>query len=84
MAGARACDHRRSAGWLLGVPLFGLKGWQGLFIIEAIPAVVFGFIVAFWMADHPRSAKWLTEAEKQFLTEQFEREVAAKGAVKRY
>jgi hypothetical protein len=36
------------------------------------------------MADHPRSTKWLTEAEKQFLTEQFEREVAAKGAVKRY
>ena len=72
------------AGWLLGVPLFGLKGWQGLFMIEAIPAVVFGFIVVFWMADHPRSAKWLTEAEKQFLTEQFEREVAAKGAVKRY
>lgn len=72
------------AGWLLGVPLFGLKGWQGLFMIEAIPAVIFGFIVVFWMADHPRSAKWLTEAERQFLTEQFEREVAAKGAVKRY
>jgi sugar phosphate permease len=72
------------AGWVLGVPLAGFKGWQVLFIIEAIPAIVFGFIIVFWMADHPRSAKWLTAEEKQFLTEQFEREVAAKGAVKRY
>ena len=30
------------AGWLVGVPLFGLEGWQVLFLIEALPAVVFG------------------------------------------
>lgn len=61
------------AGWLLGVPLLGFKGWQGLFLIEAIPAIIFGVIVVFWMADHPRSARWLTDEEKQFLTEQFEK-----------
>jgi sugar phosphate permease len=72
------------AGWVLGVPLFGFKGWQVLFILEAIPAIVFGFLIVFWMADHPQKAKWLTDEEKQFLTDQFEREVAAKGAVKRY
>ena len=72
------------AGWVLGIPLYGFKGWQVLFLIEAVPAIIFGFIIVFWMADHPRSARWLTEEEKQFLTEQFEREVAAKGAVKRY
>ena len=27
------------AGWLVGVPLFGLEGWQVLFLIEALPAV---------------------------------------------
>jgi ACS family tartrate transporter-like MFS transporter len=72
------------AGWLLGVPLFGFKGWQGLFLIEAVPAVAFAFIIMSWMADRPAEAKWLTEEEKRFLAEQYERELAAKQAVKRY
>jgi MFS family permease len=25
------------AGWLTGVPLFGLAGWQVLFLVEAVP-----------------------------------------------
>ena len=72
------------AGWLIGLPLFGLKGWQGLFIIEAIPALVFAFVIIFWMADRPSEAKWLTEAEKKYLTDQFEREVNAKTAARHY
>ena len=72
------------AGWMLGVSALGFKGWQMLFIIEAVPALCFGAIIVFWMADHPQKAKWLTSEEKQFLTEQFESEVAAKGAVRRY
>jgi ACS family tartrate transporter-like MFS transporter len=65
------------AGWLLGVPLFGLKGWQGLFLIEAVPALLFGVALVFWMADRPAEAKWLSEEEKRFLTEQYERELAS-------
>lgn len=72
------------AGWLIGFPVFGFKGWQALFMLEAIPALVFGVIIVFWMADWPREAKWLTDEEKKFLTEQYEREVAAKAAVKHY
>lgn len=72
------------AGWMLGVPLFGFKGWQGLFILEAIPAVVFGFVIVWWMADRPSEAAWLTEEEKQFLDDQFQKEVNAKTAVRRY
>jgi MFS family permease len=68
------------AGWLIGVPLAGLEGWQVLFLIEALPAVLFGLILPFWMADWPREARWLTEPEKQFLTRRYEREVAAKAA----
>ncbi|RPI85320.1 MAG: MFS transporter, partial [Planctomycetaceae bacterium] len=68
------------AGWLLGVPLFGLAGWQGLFVLEAIPAVIFAVVIVRWMADSPREARWLTEAEREFLTEQFHRENAAKTA----
>ena len=72
------------AGWLIGIPLFGLKGWQALFLIEALPAVLFGLVVVFWMADRPRDARWLTEAERAFLTEQYEREVAAQASVREY
>jgi ACS family tartrate transporter-like MFS transporter len=72
------------AGWLLGVPLLGFKGWQGLFILEAIPAVVFGFILVRWMADGPADARWLTPAEKQFLLTRFENEVALKTSARHY
>ncbi len=71
------------AGWLVGVPLFGLEGWQVLFLIEALPAVVFGLVLPFWMADWPREARWLTEPEKQHLTRQYEAELAAQAAVRR-
>jgi MFS transporter, ACS family, tartrate transporter len=72
------------AGWLIGAPLFGLKGWQALFLIEAAPAVIFGVVVVFWMADSPHEAQWLTEEEKNFLVERHENEVAAKTAAKNY
>jgi sugar phosphate permease len=72
------------AGWLTGVPLFGLEGWQVLFLIEALPAVLFGLILPFWMADWPREARWLTQPERELLTRQHEREVADKAAARRY
>lgn len=72
------------AGWMLGVPLFGLKGWQGLFILEAIPAVAFAFIIIYWMADRPAEARWLTDREKKFLVERYERELSAKAGAGRY
>jgi len=72
------------AGWLIGVPFLHFKGWQVLFILEAVPAVLFGFVIVRWMADWPKDASWLDAAEKQFLTEQFERETAAKIAARHY
>ncbi len=72
------------AGWMLGVPLFGLRGWQGLFLLEAVPAVLFAFVILRWMADRPAEAAWLTEAEQEFLEERFRRETAAKTAARRY
>jgi len=72
------------AAWLIGVPMFGFKGWQALFLIEAVPAVILGLIVIFWMADWPGEAKWLDADEKKFLSEQYAREVAAKTAAGNY
>jgi sugar phosphate permease len=71
------------AGWLVGIQWGGFKGWQVLFLLEAVPAVVFGVLVVFWMADWPREARWLTAEEKEFLSKQYERDVAAATGVRR-
>lgn len=65
------------AGWLLGVSLFGFKGWQILFLLEAIPAIALGAALPFWMADGPHQAYWLNPEERAVLKERYEREVAA-------
>ena len=72
------------AGWMLGVPLFGFKGWQGLFILEAVPAVLFAFVIVVWMADRPGDAKWLTQEERVFLEDRYQQGVNAKTAARSY
>jgi sugar phosphate permease len=72
------------AGWLLGIHWFDFKGWQLLFIIEAIPAVMFGVLVLFWLSDWPEEVNWLTPEEKQYLMAQYKQETAAKEAARQY
>ncbi len=45
----------------------GLKGWQWVFIIEAIPAVVLAFVVFVLMTDRPALATWLKPEERDWL-----------------
>jgi MFS family permease len=72
------------AGWLIDVPLFHFQGWQVLFLLEAIPAVLFGLVLLRWLADRPRDARWLNKQEKEFLTKRYDRERSAKSAAQRY
>jgi len=65
---------------LLDVNWFGLAGWQWLFILEGLPAVVLGVIVLFALTDRPKDAPWLTEQERNYLTGVLEAEAAAKEA----
>jgi ACS family tartrate transporter-like MFS transporter len=48
----------------------GLKGWQWLFFLEGIPAIVATILVLTVLTDNPAQAKWLTSAEKDWLQEQ--------------
>lgn len=43
-----------------------LSGWQWLFILEGIPAVIVGFMVWFMLPDYPQTAAWLTPEERAF------------------
>ena len=47
--------------------VLGLKGWQWVYIIEAIPAVLLAFVVLAKMTDRPALATWLTGDEKDWL-----------------
>jgi MFS transporter, ACS family, tartrate transporter len=44
------------SGYLLGLGGLGLKGWQWLFIVEGLPAVLLGFVVLFFLTDKPNQA----------------------------
>jgi ACS family tartrate transporter-like MFS transporter len=59
---------------LLGSELFGLAGWQTMFIIEGIPAILLGIVVLFYLHDSPAEAKWLNADEKRVLISAIERE----------
>lgn len=47
--------------------LLGLAGWQWLFIVEAIPALILGVVVFFYMTDRPERASWLKDDERAWL-----------------
>jgi MFS transporter, ACS family, tartrate transporter len=47
--------------------LFGLAGWQWLFLMEGVPAILLGVTVLFYLTDRPEAANWLSSAEKDWL-----------------
>src|SRR5947209_1397260 len=72
------------AGLLLGISWLGLRGWRWLFILEGIPAIVFGVITIFYLTDWPAQAKWLPDDERAWISEQVRQEKEAKKRVHSY
>ncbi len=62
------------SGALLGMHRGGLAGWQWLFILEGMPAVVLGTAVYWVLTDGPAEAKWLSEEQRGWLLGELERE----------
>src|SRR6201995_4072254 len=70
---------------LLGLDgLFGLKGWQVMYIAEAVPTVVLGVITYFVLTDRPHQAKFLTAEERNWLVSTIAAERRATEQVRRY
>ena len=65
-----------SAGLLQLEGVLGLHGWQWLFIMEAIPAVLLGIGALKFLPDRPAKATWLNPAEREWLTGKLEAERA--------
>ncbi len=57
------------SGWIMDSfqGAMSLQGWQWMFLIEAIPAVVIGILVLFWLDNSIQKAKWLNDEEKALL-----------------
>jgi MFS transporter, ACS family, tartrate transporter len=70
---------------LLGLDgLFGLKGWQVMYIAEAIPTVVIGVLTYFVLTDRPEQAKFLTAEERNWLVTKIAAERRATEAVRKF
>ncbi|KAF1042703.1 MAG: putative tartrate transporter [Herbaspirillum frisingense] len=59
--------------------LLGLAGWQWMFILEGVPAVLLGLYTRHAMSERPAEAGWLDEKEKRWLEQTLEAEHRALG-----
>lgn len=59
----------------------GLHGWQWVYIIEAIPALLMSVVVYFYLTDRHGEARWLEADERQWIKERLEAERANREAI---
>jgi len=64
--------------------LAGLKGWQWLFLIEAIPALLLSVVVFFYLTDRPAGATWLAPDEREWLVARLDQERRQRESVRHY
>jgi len=63
------------SGWLLGLDgVFGIAGWQWLFLVEGLPAAVVGVVLLLTLPDRPEDAAWLSDDERRIVRERLEAE----------
>jgi MFS family permease len=70
------------SGWLLTLNgMAGLRGWQWLYIVEGMPAILLAPLVLLFIQDRPANARWLSDADRarlMSLLENEKREVESK------
>jgi ACS family tartrate transporter-like MFS transporter len=68
------------SGLILKLNWLGLPGWRWIFILQGVPAVLFGVVTLFYLTDWPRDARWLSPAERGWIEDELRREEDLKGA----
>jgi ACS family tartrate transporter-like MFS transporter len=69
------------SGALLGLNgVGGLAGWQWLFLLEALPAVLMGLVVLFLLPNGPPQARWLSDREKEWIQSRLSEEASRADA----
>jgi ACS family tartrate transporter-like MFS transporter len=70
---------------LLGLDgLFGLRGWQVMYLAEALPTVVIGVLALFVLTDRPEQARFLTSEERNWLVATIAAERRATEAIRKF
>jgi len=73
------------SGLLLSLDGFmGLRGWQWLFILEAVPSLILSVVVFFYLTDRPADAAWLAPDERTWLVERLRQDQVKREAVRHY
>ncbi len=62
----------------------GLAGWQWLFVIESVPALVLAFVVFFYLTDRPADARWLAPDQRAWLTRRLSDEHEVRTAARHF
>lgn len=71
------------SGWIMRDfdQLLGLRGWQWMFLVEAIPSVVMGLVLLRMLDNGIQDAKWLSEDERHLLQKNIEQDESVKEKV---
>jgi ACS family tartrate transporter-like MFS transporter len=70
------------SGLILGTDGFlGLHGWQWLFLLEALPALLLGIAVYFYLPDRPADAWFLSAREREIIASELAAEPHAKERI---
>jgi nitrate/nitrite transporter NarK len=73
------------SGALLGLDGFvGLRGWQWLFILEAVPALILAVAVLMYLTDKPADAEWLAADERRWLVDRLAAEERQRVTARHY
>jgi ACS family 4-hydroxyphenylacetate permease-like MFS transporter len=73
-----------SSGAIMGLDgALGIAGWRWLFLLQGLPAVIFGAWAFFYLTDRPKDAKWLSAEEKATLAALLDRDTAARDRARR-
>src|SRR5437773_3690558 len=72
------------AGLILKLDWFHFQGWQWVFIMEGIPAIVLGLLTLVVMTDRPQEAKWLTAEERDWVLKELEVEKIRKAKLGKF
>jgi MFS family permease len=62
-------------GWL------GLRGWQWMFILEAVPAILLGLACLIVLTDKPSDANWLAAEDRDWLQARLKAEAGRRKPV---
>jgi ACS family tartrate transporter-like MFS transporter len=74
LPGAVALGAPLSTGLMELDGLWGIAGWKWMFLAESAPTVLIGCLLPFILTDRPAQARWLSEAERAWLSATLERE----------